>query len=94
MVLLGEGAADGAALVQLHLSLVEVLLQSGGGALSAMLGLMSTPAAPFPLAGSTSACPESPAMWLGELDFGWVSLASASGLFPSSCSLSWQSKCC
>lgn len=52
MVLLGDGTADGFALVQLHLSLAEIFLQGGGGGvLSAMLRLMSTPAAPFPLAG-------------------------------------------
>lgn len=56
MALLSDGTAGGAALVQLHLSLVELFLRSGGGGvLSAMFGLMSAPAAPFPLAGSTSA---------------------------------------
>lgn len=58
MVLLRGGTADGAALVQLHPSLVEILLRNGddgGAVLSAMLGLVSAPAAPFPLASSTSA---------------------------------------
>ena len=37
-----------------------------------------------------SPCPESPAMCLGESDLGWVSLASASVLFPASCCLLWH----
>lgn len=57
MMLLSDGTAGGAVLVQLDLSQVQILLQSGGGGvvLSAVLRLMSAPAAPFPLAGSTSA---------------------------------------
>ena len=54
---LPDGTADGTPLMQLHRSLVEILfLQYGGdGVFSATLRLMSSPAAPFPLAGSTSA---------------------------------------